>query len=74
MQSHLTVLVIFAMCTVCLPGDIRLGGGSVPNEGRVEICSNNAWSTTCDDGFDENDANVVCRQLGYPDQGNSNCL
>ena len=59
MQSHHTVLVIFAMCTVCLPGDIRLGGGSVPNEGRVEICSNNAWSTTCDDGFDENDANVA---------------
>ena len=55
--------------TVCPPGDIRLVGGSVVDEGRVELCLNNAWGTICDDGFDERDANVICRQLGYPDQG-----
>ena len=55
--------------TVCPPGDIRLVGGSVADEGRVELCLNNAWGTICDDGFDERDANVICRQLGYPDQG-----
>ena len=54
---------------VCPPGDIRLVGGSVADEGRVELCLNNAWGTICDDGFDERDANVICRQLGYPDQG-----
>ena len=55
--------------TECPPGDVRLVGGSVVDEGRVELCLNNAWGTICDDGFDERDANVVCRQLGYPDQG-----
>ena len=57
------------LCTVCPPGDVRLVGGSVADEGRVELCSNNVWGTICDDGFDERDANVICRQLGYPDQG-----
>ena len=54
---------------VCPSGDIRLVGGSVEDEGRVELCYNNAWGTICDDGFGVNDANVVCRQLGYPDHG-----
>ena len=54
---------------VCPPDEIRLVGGSVADEGRVELCLNNAWGTICDDGFDVNDANVICRQLGYPDHG-----
>ena len=58
----------------CPPGDVRLVGGSVLDEGRVELCYNNAWGTICDDGFDENDANVVCRQLGYPDHGKHSLL
>jgi len=53
----------------CTTGELRLVGGIVPNEGRVEICMNNVWGTVCDDAWSRVDATVVCRQLGYSTQG-----
>ena len=50
---------------LCNDGDIRLAGGTLEEEGRVEICMNEVWGTVCDDLFTAAEANVACGQLGY---------
>jgi len=53
----------------CTTGQLRLMGGNIANEGRVEICVNNLWGTVCDDSWGITDATVVCQQLGFSIQG-----
>ena len=62
---------IAIQCSPDLDGEVRLVNGTTLQEGRLEICINSNWSTVCDDMWGNADARVVCRQLGYNENGKS---
>ncbi len=53
--------------TICQEGSVQLADGLEGRkyEGRLEICINNHWGTVCDDSYNVQEANIVCRELGF---------
>ena len=53
----------------CTDGQLRLRGGNISREGRVEMCYEHQWGTVCDNFWGTSDAKVACRQLGFSSNG-----
>ena len=53
----------------CVENSVRLYGGMAPHEGRVEVCFSDRWGMVCDNGWSISDARVVCRELGFSQDG-----
>lgn len=57
----------FQLLFSCLP--VRISGGQADENttaGKVEMYHHGNWVTVCADGFNDTDARLVCRELGFP--------
>jgi len=50
-------------------GTLRLFGSDSTTEGRVQVFMSGQWVRVCDDKWENTEASVVCRQLGFGSLG-----
>ena len=56
---------IFLIDRTCEDGTVHLVGGDSITRGRVEYCYQGRWYSVCASGWDDREARVICRSLGY---------
>ena len=67
-QRFLQLCQIFVLTLVSSAqrdGDVRLVGTPVDYRGTVAVYYNGVWGSICDDSWSYNDADLVCRMLGF---------
>ena len=57
--------ITLSTARTCTDNEIQLEGGTSAAEGNVLICHESEFRPVCDDFWSDEDAGVVCRQLGY---------
>ncbi|XP_064394599.1 deleted in malignant brain tumors 1 protein-like isoform X5 [Halichondria panicea] len=74
MDTRLWLALALASCawsiaSAQMNGDLRLvdrfNNTAGVSRGRLEFFYNESWGTVCDDGFQQPEAEVACRQLGF---------
>ena len=80
-QHHnIHLLICLSVClssaNVSTPysGEVRLTGGNTPSVGVVELYTHRQWAPLCWAGFEQGQANAVCRQLGYTAATSFRCV
>ena len=64
-MQQTTDIILYLCADPCDENDVRLVDGNQKSNGRLEVCIHGQWGSVCETGFDEVDAQVVCRELGF---------
>ena len=59
------ILLTFCIHALVKEARVQLVNGPNRRSGRVEIIIGTERGTVCDDNWDDNDAKVICKMLGY---------
>ena len=63
-------VIVLILTVRCSNGEVRIDGGDGKSYGHVEVCISGVWRQICSDTFWNNtDAGVVCKQLGFSQYG-----
>ena len=74
-NDNIIILRTLHDTVLCSDGDIRVIGETEDDlkdgclRGRVELCLGGRYGTICEERWNNQDASVVCRQLGFPPFG-----